>query len=201
MSYYRENREHREMQKSLFEITQKNSNIFNHVFDEMKKMKAEIKVLKTKVEFQDSVIRSMIRPNISGIYDTPTSYPSDVEDIYDTQNKKLTVEDLICDEEPEEPEVPVTMDEYFRKSQIKGIRPVPLIRQTNRISENTDATDVGCVPLVRQSCYYPVATGLPPLVSRESSYSPPLPSFVTEPKSEYISPFNYTSYQSGLNYV
>lgn len=230
----------RELQKSLYEITQKNSNMFNHVFDEMKKMKAEIKLLKSKVAFQDSVLYSVLRPSVSGIYDAPsqsvTSHETELdEDIYDVpQRRNLTVDDLICDvpAESSEPVPSLTMDDFFRKSQIKGIRPVPLIRQTNRtetatekettpsntfvmdmnMEENTVAEDtLEWSPLVRQSCYVPKfptgvsngvpPLGLPPLVSRDF-LPPPFPAFVsTEPKSEYISPFNYTSYQSGLNYV
>jgi hypothetical protein len=179
---------------------------------------------------------------MSGIYDAPSllmSYDTDVdENIYDVpepERKKLTVDDLICDTTPvvydaSDAESSLTMDDFFRKSQIKGIRPVPLIRQTNR-KETETATEkdttpsntfvmdteedventVGWSPLVRQRCFVPKLPngvsngvpplGLPPLVSRDF-LPPPFPAFVsTEPKSEYISPFNYTSYQSGLNYV
>lgn len=195
----------REMQKSFYDISQKNANMFNHVFDEMNKMRAEIKLLKSKVEFQDSVLSSLVRPSISGIYEKP--YAAYAEDIHNVpERKKLTVDDLICDtptvNEPESVEPSLTMDEFFRKSQIKGIRPVPLVRQTNRLSDTINTEYLDSVPLTRQSCYIPLANGLPPLVSRESSPLP-FPSFVsTDPQSEYnTTPFNYTSYHFDSNYV
>ena len=166
----------REIQQYFYNNSQKNFAIMNHVFDEMQKMQSEIKLLQSKVNFQDSVLSSLVRPTLSGIQpelpncsaalDHDTSDNDNITDVYDgydmeqpPEREKLTLDDLCSDSQSsyktnptyhntpaytgdayDAEEQSLSMDDFFRKSQIKGIRPVPLTRQTNRLYQH-DETD------------------------------------------------------------
>jgi len=70
----------REIQQYFYDSSQKNFAMMNHVFDEMQKMQSEIKLLKSKVNFQDSVLSSLVRPTLSGIQKSPTNGSSELDD-------------------------------------------------------------------------------------------------------------------------
>ena len=165
----------REIQQYFYENNQKNFAIMNHVFDEMQKMQSEIKLLKSKVNFQDSVLTSLVRPTLSGIQNASYNCSADLDhdtsdnndnitDVYDgydmeqpPEREKLTLDDLCSVPHPsykpnptyhdtpaytgdayDAEEQSLSMDDFFRKSQIKGIRPVPLTRQTNRLYQHDE---------------------------------------------------------------
>jgi hypothetical protein len=251
----------REIQQYFYDSSQKNFAMMNHVFDEMQKMQSEIKLLKSKVNFQDSVLSSLVRPTLSGIQKSPTNGSSELDDTdgdsvdtlyhayhmeqntlyhgYDMEQpperEKLTLNDLYSDSQTS-PELnypqtsqydleeqSLTMDDFFRKSQIRPATqsrhfpcPVPLTRQTNRVypENGTDtfsaslfndkrftsddflkntyrpgmqSTPNECmsVPLVRQNCYVPTKSSLPP----------------PYPHAPATTPFNYTCYNPELNWV
>jgi hypothetical protein len=253
----------REIQQYFYDSSQKNFAMMNHVFDEMQKMQSEIKLLKSKVNFQDSVLSSLVRPTLSGIQKSPTNSSSELDDTdgdsvdtlyhayhmeqntlyhgYDMEQpperEKLTVNDLYSDSQTS-PELnypqtsqydleeqSLTMDDIFRKSQIRPATqsrhfpcPVPLTRQTNRVYPE-NGTDTFSTSLFNdnrltsddflKNTYRPGMQSNPsecmsvPL-ARQNCYVPKsslLPPYPHAPATSTTTPFNYTCYNPELNWV
>lgn len=142
-------------------IENKNTEIFNRIFIEMETMKMEIYRLKTQLNFQDSMINTLIKENGEQCEDESSISTNigNVIDILDDQNEMefdfeepvnrepLTLDDLENGNIKMKTSVNPTeyddFDAYCNKSRIFSMKPTEIFDEENQIPEP--------LPLVRQT--------------------------------------------------